>query len=79
MKTLTNKETEVLSLVATGLTTKEIANQLNISHHTVESHRKNLLKKCSAKNTAELVFKNLHLKAGFENTVRDPLYHSPLV
>ena len=53
----TVKEKEVLSLIAVGLTTKEIAGRLNISHHTVETHRKNLLRKCQAKNSAELVQK----------------------
>ena len=40
--TFTFKEKEVLALVSSGLTTKEIASKLNISHHTVETHRKNL-------------------------------------
>lgn len=53
----TVKEKEVLSLIAVGLTTKEIAGRLNISHHTVETHRKNLLRKCEAKNSAELIQK----------------------
>lgn len=58
MNHLTQKERTVLSLVSSGLTSKQIADQLNISRHTVESHRKNLLKKCDAKNSAELVQKN---------------------
>jgi DNA-binding CsgD family transcriptional regulator len=58
MSHLTIKEKTVLSLVSSGLTTKEIADALNISHHTVESHRKNLLRKCGAKNSAELVQKS---------------------
>ena len=59
MNQLTIKEKTVLSLVSSGLTTKEIADALKISHHTVESHRKNLLRKCGAKNSAELVQKTL--------------------
>jgi DNA-binding CsgD family transcriptional regulator len=59
MSHLTIKEKTVLSLVSSGLTTKEIADALNISHHTVESHRKNLLRKSGAKNSAELVQKTL--------------------
>jgi len=57
MFTITLKEKEVLALVANGLTTKEIADRLNVSHHTIESHRKNLLRKWEAKNSAELVLK----------------------
>jgi DNA-binding CsgD family transcriptional regulator len=59
MNTFTFKEKEVLALVSSGLTTKEIASRLNISHHTVETHRKNLLRKCEAKNSVELVQKAL--------------------
>lgn len=58
MNHLTEKEKEVLLLVSSGLTTKEIAEKMNISFHTVESHRKNLLRKCNAKNSAELVQKS---------------------
>ncbi|KEO75512.1 response regulator [Anditalea andensis] len=52
---LSNREQEVLESIASGLTTQEIAQQLFISKNTVESHRKNLLYKLKAKNTAELV------------------------
>ncbi len=45
-------------MVSSGLTTKEIADRLNLSRHTIESHRKNLLKKFQAKNSAELIQKN---------------------
>ncbi len=55
MNTLTGKEKEVLALISIGLTTKQIAGKLNISHHTVETHRKNLLRKSDAKNSAQLV------------------------
>lgn len=52
---LTRRETEVLKLVAEGLTNQEIADKLFISAWTVDSHRKNLLLKFGAKNTASLV------------------------
>lgn len=70
---LTSKEREVLSLVSSGLTTKEIADRLNISHHTVESHRKNLLRKCQAKNSAELIQKSLIAQFAETVKVADPL------
>jgi DNA-binding CsgD family transcriptional regulator len=57
MHNVTLKEREVLALVSMGLTTKEIAGKLNLSHHTIESHRKNLLRKYAAKNSAELIHK----------------------
>ncbi len=52
---VTERELEVLKLISKGYTNVEIADQLFISHHTVESHRKNLLSKLDAKNTADLV------------------------
>lgn len=53
--TLTSRELEVLRLVASGLSAKEVANKLRISHRTVEVHRNNMLKKLGVKNSAELV------------------------
>jgi DNA-binding NarL/FixJ family response regulator len=52
---LTRREKEVLALVAEGLTNQEIAEQLFLSVSTVDTHRKNLLLKLNAKNTAALV------------------------
>ncbi|WP_057940505.1 response regulator [Algoriphagus resistens] len=52
---LSGRETEVLESIAIGLTTLEIGEKLFISKNTVETHRKNLLYKLKAKNTAELV------------------------
>lgn len=52
---LSKREIEVLRLIADGLTNQEIGEKLFISPLTVDSHRKNLLLKFSAKNTASLV------------------------
>lgn len=52
---LTERETDVLKLIAAELTTGEIADKLCISAHTVESHRKNLLAKLQVKNSLGLV------------------------
>ena len=54
---LSNKETEVLGLIAKGLTTKEIAAKLFVSSRTIETHRANILKKLEVKNSAELIKK----------------------
>jgi DNA-binding CsgD family transcriptional regulator len=51
----TKRERQVLHLIAHELTSKEIAQQLFISSETVQTHRKNLLIKLSAKNTAGLM------------------------
>ena len=52
---LTRREKEVLELIAEGMTNAEIAKQLFIGVTTVDTHRKNLLAKFEAKNTASLV------------------------
>lgn len=52
---LTQREEEILSLIATGKTAKEIGDSLFISPHTAQRHRKNILKKLGLKGTAELV------------------------
>ncbi len=52
---LTRREKEVLILIAEGLTNNEIAEKLFISPATIDTHRKNLLTKFDAKNTASLV------------------------
>jgi len=55
MPMITKRESEILKLIADGLTNQEIAIQLFISTFTVDSHRKNLLLKFNAKNTATLI------------------------
>lgn len=58
---LSEREREVLILVAQGLSSKEIADKLNISIHTVNSHRKNITRKTDIKSVAGLaVFATLH-------------------
>ncbi len=52
---LTPREAEVLELIADEYTNQEIADRLFISPHTVVTHRRNLLQKLNAKNTAGLV------------------------
>lgn len=52
---LTRREKEVLELIAEGMTNNEIAAKLFIGITTVDTHRKNLLTKLEAKNTASLV------------------------
>lgn len=52
---LTRREKEVLGLIAGGMTNNIIAQKLFISPSTVDTHRKNLLAKLEAKNTASLV------------------------
>ncbi len=52
---LTVREVEIIKLVAEGKTAKEIADQLFLSLHTVDTHRRNILIKLKLKNIADLV------------------------
>lgn len=52
---MSQREIEVLGLIMQGLTNNEIAEKLFISYETVKSHRKNILEKTGAKNTAALI------------------------
>jgi DNA-binding NarL/FixJ family response regulator len=55
MPIITRREKEVLERIADGMTNNEIAQTLFISVTTVDTHRKNLLSKFHARNTASLV------------------------
>jgi two-component system response regulator NreC len=52
---LTDREREVLQLIAEGKTNKEVAHLLSVSINTVETHRKHVMEKLDLHNTAELV------------------------
>jgi DNA-binding NarL/FixJ family response regulator len=52
---LTDREKEVLQLLAEGKSNKEVATLLNLSLYTVETHRSHLMQKLNLHNTAEIV------------------------
>ena len=52
---LTEREREILTLIAEGLSTKEIAEKLFIAVRTVETHRKSIMEKLSVNNVAGMV------------------------
>ena len=52
---LTDREKEVLQLLAEGRTNKEVAALLDVGVSTVETHRANLMQKLGLHNTAEIV------------------------
>lgn len=51
----TNRELQILKLLARGSSTEDIAVKLNLSTQTVNTHRKNMLRKSGAKNSLEMV------------------------
>jgi DNA-binding CsgD family transcriptional regulator len=61
---LTKREKEVLRLMLAGMSSREIAAELNISRQTVDKHRKNMLKKTGIRSSAEMVVKAI--KEGWE-------------
>ena len=52
---LTQRESDVVLLLARGLSTKEIASELSISRHTVSDHTKLIFTKCGVTSRGELV------------------------
>lgn len=58
---MSNREQEILHLIAFEHTAKEIASKLFISYETVNSHRKNIMTKLGVRNTAGMV------RVAFEN------------
>lgn len=51
---LTKREKEIIKMIAAGMTSNEIAVSLNISLHTANNHRKNILKKLNFHNKADI-------------------------
>ncbi|MRG43801.1 response regulator [Chitinophaga sp. SYP-B3965] len=52
---LTKREVQIIKMVGSELTSKEISTELSISEFTVNTHRKNILRKLDVKNTAGLL------------------------
>jgi len=59
---LTDRQKEILRLVAQGHTNREIGAQLDISFRTVEAHRFNLMRRLRVRNVAQLLRQGLILR-----------------
>lgn len=55
ISTLTDREQTIIGMLARGLSSKQMASELDISVRTVETHRRNIKQKLKISNTAELV------------------------
>lgn len=53
--TLSEREVQIIKMIAEGMTNTKIADDLCLSNHTVNTHRKNILSKLGVKNTAGIV------------------------
>jgi DNA-binding NarL/FixJ family response regulator len=58
---LSEREKEIIGLIAKERTSSEIAEQLSISENTVENHRKNIFQKLKVKNSAGMVMEATRL------------------
>jgi DNA-binding NarL/FixJ family response regulator len=67
---LTDRETEVLRLVAKGLTAKQVASRLVLSHRTVQNHVQNAMTKLHVHNRAGLV--RYAIEAGLDTDEPEP-------
>lgn len=72
LNTITNQEKEILHLIAYEYTAKQIASALFISEHTAITHRKNLIIKLDAQNTAGLIRRAFELGLLCVNMVQPP-------
>jgi DNA-binding NarL/FixJ family response regulator len=54
VRTMTNRQMQVFTMIGNGMTTKQIARKLNLSPKTVEAHRENIKEKLNLANAAEL-------------------------
>lgn len=59
---LSKREIEVLQLVAKGMTANQVAEKLYLSLDTIETHKKNIVRKLHANNTVEAVVKAVKSK-----------------
>jgi DNA-binding NarL/FixJ family response regulator len=66
-RNLTHSEIEIVKLIASGYTTKEIAGQRNVSFHTVNTHRKNIFRKLGVNNASELIMQAI--KSGWIDNI----------
>lgn len=58
----TPRETQVIELIAKGLSNKEIAEFCCLSEHTVKAHRRNLIRKFNLRSSSELIAMSIRLK-----------------
>lgn len=63
---LTDREAQIVQLIAKGFIAKEISSLLNLSVHTIYTHRKNIMRKLELSSTSELVL--YAVKTGLVNS-----------
>lgn len=59
---LSEREAQIIRYIAKGMGTQQIADELNLSPHTINAHRKNILKKLDATSPVEMIVKAMSMK-----------------
>lgn len=59
---LSQRETQIIRYISEGFSTQQIADKLHLSPHTINAHRKNILKKLDASTPIELILKAVRMK-----------------
>lgn len=59
---LSEREAQIIRYIAKGMGTQQIAAELNLSPHTINAHRKNILKKLDATSPVEMIVKAMSMK-----------------
>ncbi len=75
---LTEREKEVLQLLAEGKSNKDVAALLNLSNYTVETHRTHIMQKLDSHNTAEIVLYAVRKKIISQRLLLSHPTYSPL-
>lgn len=55
LSNLSKREIEIIKLLAKGLNSKQVGEELHLSRHTIDTYRRKILEKTNCKNTAELI------------------------
>ena len=71
---ITLREQEILKLMAQGMSSKNIADALNLSFHTVQTHRKNILRKLNESSTIRAVAVATHVGLIPANKMQSSIY-----
>lgn len=66
---LTEREKQVSKLISQGMVTKKIADELNVSPRTIESHRSHIMKKMNSSNTFDLMKKLIQINSTNKNHI----------
>ncbi|MDA0194726.1 MAG: response regulator transcription factor [Bacteroidetes bacterium] len=68
---LTTRELEIVEMITQGYSTKKMAETLCLSHHTIYTHKKNVMKKLAIKSTSELILYAVNIGLAASNATKN--------